>query len=96
VLRSERFNYGQLARWEWPARFPIVQWPNTPLLVALAASVTSRLTHGLGRTYASSVCYIALSIWAYEELAGGVNWFRRLLGAAILVYTVVRLATALN
>ena len=96
MLRSERFNYGRLARWAWPARFPIVQWPNAPLLVALAASVTSRLTHGVGRTYASSVFYIALSIWAYEELARGVNWFRRLLGAAILVYIVVRLATALN
>jgi hypothetical protein len=85
-----------LARKAWPARFPIVQWPNAPLLVALAASVTSRLTDGMGHTYASSVFYLAFSIWAYEELARGVNWFRRLLGAAILVYIVVRLATALN
>jgi hypothetical protein len=96
VLRSARFNYGRLARWAWPARFPIVQWPNAPLLVALAASVTGRLTHGVGRTSASSVFYVALSIWAYEELARGVNWFRRLLGAAVLVYIVVHLATALN
>jgi hypothetical protein len=66
------------------------------LLVALAASVTGRLTDGVGQACASSVFYVALSIWAYEELARGVNWFRRLLGAAVLVYIVVRLATALN
>jgi hypothetical protein len=96
MARSEPISYGQLARKGWPARFPIAQWPNAPLIVALVASVASRLTDGRAHTYASSVFYVALSIWAYEELARGVNWFRRLLGMAGLVYVVARLAAALN
>jgi hypothetical protein len=36
-----------------------------------------------------------MAIWAYEELADGVNWFRHLLGLAYIVSTVVHLARAL-
>jgi hypothetical protein len=39
--------------------------------------------NGVEHPYAASVSYLALSIWAYEELAHGVNWFRRLLGFGI-------------
>jgi hypothetical protein len=37
-----------------------------------------------------------MTIWAYEELAHGVNWFRRLLGATYAVIMVVRVAHALH
>jgi hypothetical protein len=33
-----------------------------------------------------------MTVWAYEELIRGVNWFRRLLGLAYLRSTVMRLA----
>ena len=88
--------FKRLTQLGFPRRFPLVQFPNGPLIVALIAGETSRQTHGLGRSYASSVGYIALSIWAYEELVHGVNWFRRLLGLFFAVLIVIRLAHALH
>ena len=80
----------------WPPGFVLAQFPNAPLLVALACFVAGRFTHGLADAYASAGFYIALTVWAYEEAARGVNWFRRLLGAAFLVYIVVSLALKLH
>jgi hypothetical protein len=73
-----------------------VQFPNVPLAVALAAGEVGNLASGTGHTYATSVSYLALTIWAYEELVHGVNWFRRLLGLAFAVILVVRVAHALH
>ena len=73
-----------------------MQFPNAPLLVALAAFLAGRFTHGLADAYASSAFYVALGIWAYDEAARGVNWFRRLLGSGFLIYTVVSVALALH
>jgi hypothetical protein len=73
-----------------------VQFPNLPLAVALAAGALARLANGSGHDYATSVSYLALMIWAYEELAHGVNWFRRMLGLAFAVILVVRVAHALH
>jgi hypothetical protein len=42
------------------------------------------------------VSYLALAIWAYEELVHGVNWFRHLLGFAYVISTAVHLAVALQ
>ena len=80
----------------WPRRFVLVQTPNAPLIVALVASLVHRLGHGWTAAYASSAFYVALGIWAYGEALRGVNWFRRLLGLAFLVYILVRLARALH
>jgi hypothetical protein len=80
----------------FPRRFPIVQFPNLPLAVALLASVAGSFTDGTAHAYARSVFYLALAIWAYEELVHGVNWFRRLLGLAFVIVLVPRLADALN
>jgi len=41
---------------------------------------------------ARSVFYVALTVWAYEEAANGVNGFRRALGIAGLLFVVVRVA----
>jgi hypothetical protein len=73
-----------------------VQFPNVPLAVALAAGEVGNLASGTGHAYATSVSYLALTIWAYEELVHGVNWFRRLLGLAFAVILVVRVAHALH
>jgi len=43
-----------------------------------------------------SVSYLAMTIWAYEELADGVNWFRHLLGLAYVIILVIRVAHALQ
>jgi hypothetical protein len=80
----------------WPADFPIVQFPNPPLIVALLADLAGRLTSGKAHSYALAVFYIALAIWAYEELRRGDNWFRRTLGVAFSIYIFVQLARALR
>lgn len=85
-----------LKRLSFPRRFPIVQFPNPPLIVALLAGAVGNLVGGRGHTYAMSIAYVALTVWAYEETAHGVNWFRRLLGIAFLVYLVVRIGDALH
>jgi hypothetical protein len=76
----------------WPRHFVLAQFPNLPLLVALAgwalAAGTAGGVHDVGR----AIFTIALGAWAWEEAADGVNWFRRLLGAAALAWLVVSLA----
>jgi len=79
----------------WPAGFPLAQFPNAPLLIALAGWLVAALTDGSVHPYARAVFYVGLTAWAWEELAGGVNWLRRSLGAAGLFYVVVKLGAAL-
>jgi hypothetical protein len=76
----------------FPRRFPIVQFPNLPLIVALLAGEIGRFLDGGEHSYAASVSYLALAIWAYEELVHGVNWFRRLLGLTFVILLIVRVA----
>lgn len=81
-----------LPRHSWPESFPLAQFPNPPLAVALAGVVAERLTEDRAHDYAEAVVSVGLAIWAYGELAEGVNWFRRVLGAAGLAYVLSRLA----
>ena len=73
----------------------VAQFPNLPLAVWLAATVIAKLTSGTVESVALAIAAVALSAWAYLELSDGANWFRRLLGAAVLIYLVIRLADAL-
>ena len=78
--------------------YTVGQSPNPPLWVALAALVVSWLTDGAGTVndVARAVLYVALTVWAYEEAARGVNGFRRGLGAAALVLILVAVARGLG
>jgi hypothetical protein len=80
----------------WPPGFPVAQFPNAPLLVALAAALVSRVVRGRADDVAGAVFYVALGVWAWQEAADGVNWFRRLLGVAGLAYVVLRLTDRLS
>lgn len=80
----------------WPRRFVLVQLPNLPLLVALAAGVVGRLVHGEAAAYVDAIGRLALAVFAYMELTDGANWLRRLLGAAVLAYLVYTLGHALR
>ena len=80
----------------WPANFPVAQLPNAPLLVALGGWLVAALTDGSLHSYARAAFYAGLAAWAWEELAGGVNWVRRALGAGGLVYVVVKVGAALG
>jgi hypothetical protein len=78
----------------WPRRYPIVQAPNAPLLVALAgwaiAAAEIDGTGGFGRLAMT----LGLGVWAAKEVISGVNMFRRLLGAGMLVWLVFKLVGA--
>jgi hypothetical protein len=80
----------------FPRRFPIVQFPNVPLIAALVAGEAGQFVRGREHSFAASAAYLAMTIWAYEELAHGVNWFRRLLGLAYMIILVVRVAHGLQ
>ena len=88
--------YKRLTELSFPRRFPIVQFPNLPLIVAVLAGGAGKFLDGSAHSYATSVSYLAMTIWAYEELVHGVNWFRRLLGLAYVILLVVRVADALH
>jgi hypothetical protein len=90
VTVAKLWRRGQLG---WPRGFPIVQFPNPPLLLAfvgwgVVTTTSVGTVHDLGRW----VFTIGLAIWAGEEATGGVNWFRRLLGVGGLVWVVFTLA----
>jgi hypothetical protein len=73
----------------WPSRFVLVQLPNAPLWVGLGGSVVAGVTDdGVVHDGARIVATAGLAVWAIMELAQGVNWFRRALGAAFLVYLI--------
>lgn len=76
--------------------YVVAQLPNRPLLGALLALVVAALTndgstaHDLARAF----FYVGLAVWAYLELAEGVNGWRRLLGFAGIVFVVLSMAAA--
>src|SRR5687768_11384639 len=80
----------------WPARFPVAQVPNAPLWVALGGQLVAVMTDGSVHAYSRAAFYAGLAAWAWEELVSGVNWVRRALGAAGLIYVVDEVAAALR
>jgi hypothetical protein len=88
--------FKRLTELGFPRRFPIVQFPNLPLIVAFLAAEAGTLMHGTGHSYAVSVAYLATAIWAYQELVDGVNWFRHLLGLVVEIILIVRVAGAVT
>jgi hypothetical protein len=95
-LLSAWLAYKRLTQLSFPQRFPIVQFPNLPLIVAFLAGEAGKFVDGSAHSYAASASYLAMTIWAYEELVHGVNWFRRLLGLTYVILLIVRVAHALH
>ena len=89
VTFAELWRRGQLG---WPQRFPIAQFPNPPLLLAFAGWGLAAVADGRAHVIGRAVFTIGLGVWAWEEAASGVNWFRRVLGAGALVWIVGDLA----
>jgi hypothetical protein len=88
--------YKRVRAFGWPRRFPVAQFPNNALIAAFVGGQVAAILHGAGHFDASAVSYLAMTIWAYEELVHGVNWFRHLLGLAYIVSTGAHLAVALG
>jgi hypothetical protein len=80
----------------WPEDFPLAQFPNAPLLTALAGWLVAALTGGVVHDCARATFYVGLAGWAWQELEDGVNWVRRVMGAAGLLFVVARIAEALQ
>jgi hypothetical protein len=78
--------------------YTVVEFPNPPLWVALAALLVARLADdgSVIDDLARAISYVALTVWAYEEAANGVNGFRKALGIAALVLIVVAVARAVG
>jgi hypothetical protein len=73
-----------------PRRFPIFQFPNPPLIVAMLAAAIARTTHGSRSHNAAQLSRLALLVWSAEEITTGANWFRRVLGVAGGAYSLGR------
>lgn len=84
--------YRRMRGWSWPRDYPIAQFPNPPLIVALVALALRWVTPDDWADALTAIGYVFLAAWAYLELAEGVNLFRRVLGAAALVYVIVLIA----
>ena len=71
----------------------VAQVPNAPLIVFLVAVVVRWIFHPSGAfgTVVDLVAAVALVAWAVDEIVRGVNPWRRLLGAGVLVYAAVGL-----
>jgi hypothetical protein len=91
-----RANVRRVRGFGWPRSFPVVQFPNVALIMAFASGQAAAVIHGAGHHDAAALSYAAMTIWAYEELVHGVNWFRHLLGLVYVISTVTHLAHALG
>jgi hypothetical protein len=82
------------ARWLFvnrrTGRITVAQWPNVPLWIYLGLTLAERAGRPTGtvQTALRVLADIALLFWALDELARGVNPFRRILGSAVLLATV--------
>ncbi len=95
--RSEALaGYRRVRAFGWPRRYPLAQFPNNALITAFVAGQVATMLHGTGYFDARAISYLAMTIWAYEELAHGVNLFRHLLGLAYIISTGAHLAAALG
>jgi hypothetical protein len=87
--------------WRWwlenreTGQVTIAQFPNWPLLAIGGAWIVGRLADdGSPADVVSGWASVALWCWwAADELARGVNPWRRALGAAVLVWQLARLLT---
>ncbi len=91
TARSARSAADWLFRDRSTGRYVIVQWPNLPLLVFIALRAVEWVTGATGT--AGNVLHwvgnVALLWWAVGELVWGVNPFRRMLGAGVLLVMAV-------
>jgi hypothetical protein len=89
VTVAELWRRGQRG---WPRSYPVAQFPNLPLLFAFAGRGLAAVTDGTAHDVGRAVFTVGLVVWAWLEAVAGVNWFRRLLGAGVLIWVIVGLA----
>lgn len=73
-------DHGRVVIWQMPNAY-LIAWV---VLTIASLATTNHLSDILAGTAA-----IVLAVWAGLEIFRGVNYFRRLLGLLVLVYTVI-------
>lgn len=91
IAREALATYRQLTQLGVPARYPLAQFPNPPLLVAIAASIVGRFATGTFGEYVTAIGIVGMTVWAWQEAVDGVNLFRHGLGIVVLCTTVMGL-----
>jgi hypothetical protein len=67
----------------------IIQFPNIPLAVWIVGLLLVKvLPSGGFSEFCRHISTLGLIVWGIIEILYGVNYFRRLLGAAIIISTV--------
>lgn len=69
----------------------VVIWqnPNLPLWVWIASTILSKvMPYGQLNFAAALVSFGSLFMWAWLEISEGANYFRRVLGATVLIYSI--------
>lgn len=74
----------------------LAEAPNLPIITWFAAVVLAWFASGTFETLVSVIGKGALFTWAWLELFQGVNYFRRTLGAVVLIYVVWTAVTHKN
>jgi hypothetical protein len=74
----------------------IAQKPNLSIIIAALGWVIGKTTTGAFHSFGVTVSTIAIIIWAYQEAATGVNWFRKALGVIVLLIVAYSLFTQLR
>lgn len=72
----------------------IFQRPNVPILVWGISTIAARLSHGDMRHWFQLLATLALTIWALLEVGWGANYFRRTLGAIVVIFMLVTRLTS--
>jgi hypothetical protein len=85
-----------LTQLSFPRSYPIVQFPNAPLILACMSGLAAHYTHSQEHADLQAVSYLSMAIWAYLELTQGVNTVRRLLGLTYTISTAIHVASALR
>ncbi len=69
----------------------VAQVPNAPLIVFIVAAGLRWIFHPTGTlgTIIDVVATLGLVVWAGDEVIRGVNPWRRMLGAGVLVFTLI-------
>ena len=79
LLRFFKDRHGHIAVW---------QTPNLPILGWAVFLLASKFVEGQAHTILSYISTVFLLVWACLEIISGASYFRRLLGAAILILTI--------
>jgi uncharacterized membrane protein len=76
--------------------FVIWQLPNAPLIAWAILTVISLFYNGTTANVFSWLGTSALVIWSILEILKGVNYFRRVLGLVILVFSILSIINLLK